>query len=110
MSLQLPGVVETYFKISNGGDVSGLASCFSTNATVFDESKTHEGLRAIEVWTTEARRAFIYHVQPLQALHEEDSLIVTARLAGNFPGSPVELEHTFTLAGNRICHLEIRPC
>lgn len=110
MSFHLPDVVETYFEINNSGDVSRLASCFCTDATVTDERKTHEGIEAIEAWQHEAQRAFTYQVQPLQALHEKGRLTVIAQLAGNFPGSPVQLSHVFKLKGNQIRSLEVTPC
>lgn len=110
MNLQLPDVIETYFDISNGGDLSQLASCFCINATVFDESKTHEGLAAIEAWQHEVRQAFAFEVEPLQALQEEGRLTVLTHLAGNFPGSPVQLNQVFRLEGDRIRSLEITPC
>ncbi|TBU73259.1 nuclear transport factor 2 family protein [Phytopseudomonas daroniae] len=109
MSLQLPDAVETYFAISNGGDVSRLASCFCADATVFDENKTHEGIESIKSWQHEAQQAFTYHVQPLEALHEEGRLTVIARITGNFPGSPVKLSHVFVLKDDRIRSLEITP-
>jgi hypothetical protein len=33
--------------------------------------------------------------------------VVTARVTGNFPGSPVDLLYTFTLDGDVISRLEI---
>lgn len=110
MSLQLPVAVETYFDVSNGGDLSQLASCFCSHARVFDENKTHEGIQAIDVWQREVRRAFSFEVQPLQAMQGEGRLTVIARLTGHFPGSPVQLSHVFTLESDRIASLEITPC
>ncbi|MCQ4297613.1 nuclear transport factor 2 family protein [Pseudomonas stutzeri] len=110
MSLQLPDVVETYFDISNGGDLSQLASCFCTDATVFDENKTHDGLAAIEAWQHEVRQAFAFEVEPLQALQGEGKLTVNTRLTGNFTGSPVQLNQVFRLENGRILSLEIIPC
>lgn len=110
MTLQLPNVVETYFDISNGGELSQLANCFCTDATVFDEDKTHEGLAAIEAWQREVRRAFAFVVEPLQAVQKEGRLTVLTHLTGNFPGSPVQLNQVFRLEGDRICSLEIKPC
>jgi hypothetical protein len=110
MTLQLPDVVQTYFAISNGGDTAQLASCFRSDATVCDERKTYEGTAAIEAWQQEARTAFIYQVQPLQALQGQGELTVIARLVGNFPGSPVQLSYLFTLEDGLICSLEITPC
>lgn len=110
MNPQLPNVVKTYFLITNGGDLSQLANCFCTDATVFDDNKTHEGRAAIETWQHEVRRAFTFEVEPLQARQEQGRLTVTTQLTGNFPGSPVQLNQVFRLEGDRIRSLEITPC
>ncbi len=107
MSLQLPDVVQTYFDISNGADSANLARCFAADAAVTDENKTHRGLEAIRHWKHEARQAFSYRVEPLQAQEEDGALVIAARVVGNFPGSPVQLKHRFTLADGRIQALEI---
>jgi len=42
--------------------------------------------------------------------HKSDTrckTVVTNRLTGNFPGSPVNLEFVFRLEGNKIASLEI---
>lgn len=109
MTLHLPDVVATYFEISNGDDVSRIAACFCADATVVDESRTHQGIEAIESWQREARQAFTYHVEPLEAVHDDGRLIVTARVVGDFPGSPVNLHHVFSLQDGRIRSLEIAP-
>jgi hypothetical protein len=36
-------------------------------------------------------------------------VVVTAKVSGNFPGSPIKLEHLFEIEGGRIVSLEIRP-
>jgi len=109
MNLQLPDAVQTYFDVSNGGDISRLAACFYADATVTDENRTHQGIAAIEAWQQEARQAFTYTVEPLQATQVDGRLTVTARLAGNFPGSPLQLNHVFLLQDGQIRSLEIAP-
>ncbi|NQD94637.1 nuclear transport factor 2 family protein [Pseudomonas sp. CrR25] len=109
MSLPLPDVVQTYFEISNGGDASRLAACFGADATVIDENRTHRGIEAIEAWQRASRQAFTYRVEPLEASHEDGRLSVTARVVGNFPGSPVKLNHLFMFKDGQIRSLEIAP-
>lgn len=109
MSSQLPSAVSTYFEISNGSDTSGLAACFRADATVIDESATHEGLNAIQTWQREVQKAFAYQVQPLRSEEKGGKLNVMTRVVGNFPGSPVELNHAFVLAEGQIQSLEITP-
>ena len=38
---------------------------------------------------------------------KDGKTIVTNRLTGNFPGSPIELEFVFTLEGDKIVSLKI---
>ncbi|MCY1539770.1 hypothetical protein D9M68_753720 [compost metagenome] len=107
MTLQLPKTVKTYFDISNGDDASRLATCFCADATVTDENRRHQGLEAIEAWQYQARQAFAYRVEPLEASQEDGKLTVTARVVGDFPGSPVQLNHVFLLQDGQIRSLEI---
>jgi hypothetical protein len=46
--------------------------------------------------------------QPLSAHKHGDEVTVRARLTGDFPGSPVEVSHSFKLSGEKIVSLEIR--
>lgn len=48
-----------------------------------------------------------YQVQPLSAKQQGDSVYVHVLTSGNFAGSPVELDCTFVLSGDRIASLEI---
>jgi ketosteroid isomerase-like protein len=109
MNLQLPDAVQTYFDVSNGGDISRLAACLYADARVTDENRTHQGIAAIEAWQQEARKAFTYSVEPLAATQKDGRLSVTARLVGNFPGSPLQLNHLFLLQDGQIRALEIAP-
>jgi hypothetical protein len=36
-------------------------------------------------------------------------VVVTGEVSGDFPGSPIKLEHIFEIEGGRIASLEIRP-
>ncbi|ARD62715.1 polyketide cyclase [Kosakonia radicincitans DSM 16656] len=107
MSLSLPHAISTYFAISNGGDIANVKHCFTADAVVKDEGKTHQGHAAIEAWQRAAQAAFDYSVEPVQILIDGDRVTVTSNVAGNFPGSPVVLKHTFGLAGDKINTLEI---
>lgn len=47
-------------------------------------------------------------VEPIEVVQRGGKTIVTARVSGNFPGSPVNLDHIFGIEGDRIASLEIR--
>jgi hypothetical protein len=47
-------------------------------------------------------------VEPLSLIQRDGATIVAAKVAGDFPGSPVTLDHVFRLEGDKISSLEIR--
>lgn len=107
MALSLPDSISTYFEISNGADTARLASCFAQDAVVVDERHTYHGLDAIRAWKQEARKKYEYTVEPISVCRDGDRLKVRANVVGNFPGSPVQLDHVFGLATDKIQSLRI---
>lgn len=107
MPISLPDAVSRYFQASNGADTARLDDCFTDDAVVHDERRTHRGHAGIRAWKDEARARFDYSVEPVDAVRDGDRLTVTANVAGNFPGSPVRLDHVFELQGDRIRSLTI---
>jgi hypothetical protein len=107
MDVNLPGPIAIYLAAENSGETETLAQCFAEDAVVRDEDKTIEGLTAIKQWKAETRKKYQHTIEPLLCVEKEGKVIVTNRLAGNFPGSPIELEFVFTLDGDKIASLEI---
>jgi len=107
MSVQLPPVLESYFAAGNANDAPRIAAHFAEHARVKDEGQWREGRAAIETWAREAREKFQYTATPLAAEPDGEAQVVTARVEGNFPGSPVELRYRFELDGDKIDRLEI---
>lgn len=107
MSIRLPDSITTFFEVSNGAEASALEQCFTGDAVVQDENHTHQGLEAIRAWLREAQHKYAYTVEPLDVAEQDSIVKVRAKVAGNFPGSPVELDHVFRIAGGRIEFLEI---
>lgn len=68
---------------------------------------THTGLAAIEAWKAAASARFDYTVEPLHLEQKNGRHIVTSRVSGSFPGSPVELHFVFELMRGKITYLEI---
>jgi hypothetical protein len=107
MPVRLPPPIALYVKAENAGDVESLSECFAPDAVVRDERRTYEGLAAIKVWKAETKRKYQHTVEPLALARKDGKIVVTSRLTGNFPGSPVEVQFVFTLAGDKIASLEI---
>lgn len=108
MSIQLDKSIRTYFEISNGANGASLTDCFTPDAVVFDEGGRYQGLDAIQSWKQAARKKFDYSVEPINATRDGEHVAVVANVEGNFPGSPVQLTHSFELDGGRICLLKIK--
>ena len=104
----LPTPIAIYITAENSGDTEALAECFAENAVVRDEGKTIEGLAAIKQWKAETKKKYQHTVEPLTIAQEDGKIIVTNRLTGSFPGSPIELEFVFMLDGDKIVSLQIR--
>jgi len=103
----LPQPVVLYFAADKAKDTQILDRCFASDAHVHDENHDYYGLDAIKTWQQEAQKKYQYVAEPLEASVHEQTVTLRARLTGNFPGSPVELDYTFTLANDRIIALEI---
>ena len=64
------------------------------------------GLRSSD--GTPTHRAKYHHtVEPLGVTKRDGAIVVIGRVSGQFPGSPVELQHVFSLNGQEITSLEI---
>lgn len=107
MDIDLPRPIATYVAAENSGDTEALAHCFAEDAVVRDENQTIEGLAAIKQWKAESRKKYQHTIEPLASTQKDGKTIVTNRLTGNFPGSPIELDFVFTLDGDKIAALEI---
>jgi hypothetical protein len=108
MSVDLPTPIAIYIDAENRGDTEALARCFAEDAVVRDEGETIEDLAAIKQWKAETKRKYQHTIEPFASAQKDGKTIVTNRLAGNFPGSPIELEFVFELDGDKIASLEIR--
>lgn len=106
--LDLPEPVTAYFE-ADRQDAEAVARCFTDDARVVDEGRTHHGRAAIQAWKTAASRKFSYRVEPFAQANRDRAIEVTSRVIGDFPGSPVELRYVFTLQRGLIASLEIAP-
>ena len=103
----LPTPIALYLESANRDDADAVAQCFTEHAVVRDENQTIEGWAAIQQWKEETKKKYQHTIEPLGFVQKDGTTIVTNRLSGTFPGSPIELEFVFTLEGNKITSLEI---
>jgi hypothetical protein len=106
--LSLPEPIAAYFDADKcGGDA--VIRCFTNQAVVRDEGRTHTGLAAIAAWKAAVSAKYTFATEHLRLEQKDGRHVVTSRLTGNFPGSPVELRFVFDLERGKIASLEIMP-
>ncbi len=108
MTLNLPTPVAAYFAADRGNGES-IEKCFASDAVVSDEGHTYRGTTEIQKWRAGIAAKFTYTCRPLTVEQQDDQTVVTSRLDGNFPGSPLNLRFFFRLAVDKIQNLEIIP-
>src|SRR5262249_2399550 len=108
MTLDLPGPIAAYFAADREGG-EAVARCFTEAAVVKDEGRTYRGRAAIRQWKEDASTRYQYTSEPLAGEPRDGAVVVTSRLAGNFPGSPVNLRFFFVPEGDTIASVEIIP-
>lgn len=107
MSISLPKPIAEYFAAEDTGDAAQLARCFVSDGVVHDEGGTFTGTIAIERWSAMARAKYHHTVMPLRSTVRDGVTVVVGRVTGDFPGSPIELDHMFRLDGDKIASLDI---
>lgn len=108
ISIKLPAPLESYFASENAHDTSAIEGCFATNATVCDESRNIKGIAEIKAWRVENGEKYRHSIEPLAVSTRDGKVVVTGRVSGNFPGSPITLDHIFEIEAGKIVSLEIR--
>jgi hypothetical protein len=104
--LSLPEPIAAYFDADKRG-CDDVARCFTSNAVVKDEGRTHSGPEAIKAWKASASAKYSYVAEPFAVERSAGRFIVTARLTGNFPGNSVTLRYAFRLERGKIASLDI---
>ncbi len=104
----LPDAISRYFEASNRFDAAAVSACFTTDAIVHDEGGTHVGTDAIKTWNAEASEKYQPHATVISATEKDDKQALKVCVAGQFPGSPVELEFEFLLRDGMIKELTIQ--
>ena len=104
---KLTGPVANYIAAANTQDIEAVMATFSERAVVRDEGQSWQGIAAIRQWAVQVSTKYRPIIETLDVAQADGRTILTGRVTGSFPGSPVSLRYAFTLNGGKIEHLEI---
>ena len=104
----LPPSVTAYFASRPDDTADMLATVFTSDAFVVDEKKEHRGISAIRNWRIDTMKRTPFTARLLSVEERDGRVIVPTEVSASFPGSPVTLEHRFTLRGALIAEMEIK--
>jgi SnoaL-like domain len=107
IATKLAQPIADYIAAANAHGIDAVTSCFSRTAVVHDEKRECRGITAIREWAVEVSEKYRPTVEVLGVAERDDRTVVTARVSGNFPGSPVELRYAFAVTSGKIDRLEI---
>jgi len=105
--MNLPKVVADLIDAQNHHDALAYAECFSMDAIVLDEGRTHKGQEEIRSWIEKANREYRTLLKPLKYEETGTVAFLTAEISGTFPGSPAILQYHFRLEDGLIQSLKI---
>ena len=77
------------------------------DAIVHDEGQEHRGVAAIKKWLASTLKKYSFTLTPIGFSQETDQAILTLRMEGNFPGSPLSAPFRFVLHEGKIAKLDI---
>lgn len=100
--MTLPEILTRYFDAANRFDSAAVADCFTANAVVHDEQHDHVGLAAIRAWAEETGRKYQPISEVIRAEVGPAKCLLSVRVSGSFPGSPIELDYDITLSAGKI--------
>ena len=103
--MNLPKVISELVKAQNSFDSAAYANCFTENAVVFDEGKTHHGRPAIENWIEKANNEYQATMNPLE--YSEIKQTLRTEVSGTFPGSPITMTYHYEFEDGLIHSLKI---
>lgn len=102
----LPDPIAAYFAADTQGP-DQVAQCFTPQAVVSDNDHRVTGRDAIRAWKQAADAKYTCTTEPFSLELIEGVHAVKAHVAGNFKGSPLDMNFFFRLERGLIANMEI---
>ncbi|ODJ56270.1 hypothetical protein BFR41_05195 [Brochothrix thermosphacta] len=107
MTIQLPDSVRNYFQASNTYESDILLDCFVKDAIFDDIGTIYTGRVAIKNHLVQENNDLNTHTSILKGVKVKDDYLVTAKVSGDFAGSPINFNFLFTTKNEKISKIKI---
>ena len=108
MRMNLPDVISAYVEASNSRDAERFGTLFTNDAIVHDEGQDHRRVTAIKKWLASTAKKYAFTLTPIRLSRKEGEVVLTVKMTGDFPGSPISTRFRFVLNQGKIAKLDIR--
>jgi uncharacterized protein (TIGR02246 family) len=108
MRTKLPDVISAYVDASNSRDAERFGTLFTKDAIVYDEAQQHRGVTAIKKWLAATAKKYAFTLTPIRPFRKESEVVLTVKMTGDLPGSPISTRFRFVLNQGKIAKLDIR--
>jgi ketosteroid isomerase-like protein len=105
--MDLPIILKDLLKAQENFDSLSYSACFSDDAIVFDEGKTHNGKDEIKRWNEKTNEEYKTKLEAIDIFNEDQITILTTKVSGTFDGSPIVLKYNFEIVNDKISALKI---
>jgi hypothetical protein len=107
MGTKMPDVIDAYIQASNGRDPDWFGSLFLKDAIVHDEGLEYRGVVAIRKWLVSTVKKYAFTLTPIDLSLEKHETVLSVKMEGDFPGSPLSVRFRFVLHEGKIARLDI---
>jgi len=105
--MNLPNVINNFIAAQNNFDSEAYTECFTTDAIVHDEGKTHTGKHEIKEWNEKSIAAYKAQIKTIDFTSDGKTALLIAEISGTFDGSPITLKFQFEIKDDKIAALTI---
>ena len=103
----LPAAIRQMLDAQANFDTIEFTAAFAMNAIVNDENQVYHGRKEIRQWNETTNTKYQPCFEVLDVFKINDEHILTIRMSGNFPGSPLAVKFHITLNDDLIVLLKI---
>lgn len=107
IKMDLPIILKNLLKAQENFDSISYSECFSDDAKVFDEGKTHKGKEEIKDWNKKTNEEYKTKLETIDVINEDKMTILITKVSGTFDGSPIVLKYNFEIENEKISNLKI---